>query len=199
MTFAGAVRGVLRQYAVFGGRAPRSEFWWWYLFTVLINGVATAIDRLTDATLGFGFLGTVVSLGLLVPTLAVSVRRLHDSNLSGWWLLAPIGTALVGTGAIFGGAIALIASAFSNAGPGSGITGLAVALFVAGGLTLLASLIINVVLMLRPSSAGPNRFGPWAGTPDQHPPAGAHGNGPWHGSAAWDAGSSTAGTAAPPR
>lgn len=65
--------------------------------------------------------------------------------------------------AIVGGVVALVASAFSNAGPGPGIPGLAVALIVAGGLMLLASLIVNLVLMPRPSTGGLNRFGPRAG------------------------------------
>ncbi len=195
MTFPGAVQSVLRQYANFRGRAAPSEFWWWYLFTVLVDSATTGIDRLTDAALGFSYLGTVVSLGLLVPALAVSVRRLHDSDLSGWWLAAPISTALAGVGAIVAGVVTALAGAFSNA---HDTPGLAIALFVAGSLTLLASLAVNLVLMLRPSTRGPNRFGPRSGPPDEHPPAGPYAHGPGYAPLAWGPSSPASGTPAPP-
>ncbi|MFC5381379.1 DUF805 domain-containing protein [Aquipuribacter nitratireducens] len=103
MTFTGAVASVLRQYATFDGRARRSEYWWFTLFYALVYGLpylvgtlllAGATDPVTGqptspgalvgAFLAFGAAG-LVALGLLVPTLAVSVRRLHDSGRSGWW------------------------------------------------------------------------------------------------------------------
>lgn len=84
MTFTEAVRSVFQNYANFNGRAMRSEFWYWQLFTVLVNIVIGIFQAGTDApTLGFA-----VGLVLLIPGLTVSVRRLHDTNRSGWHLLA---------------------------------------------------------------------------------------------------------------
>lgn len=83
MTFTEAVRAGLEKYAVFHGRSSRSEFWYWVLFVVLLS-VATSI---VDAIIGATILGPLVSLALLLPGLAVSVRRLHDIGKSGWWVL----------------------------------------------------------------------------------------------------------------
>jgi uncharacterized membrane protein YhaH (DUF805 family) len=90
MTFAEAVNSVLRQYAIFRGRARRAEYWWFILFTLLVSLVAGVIDTALGTTMqsGVGFVGTVASLALLLPTLAVTVRRLHDTDRSGWWVLA---------------------------------------------------------------------------------------------------------------
>ena len=183
MTFPDAVRSVLSQYAGFRGRAPRSEYWWWYLLTVLVNLATNGIDRLTHAAVGVSFVGVVVTLGLLLPTLAVSVRRLHDSGLSGWWLSAPVGAGLLGVGCLVGGLGSIVAGAF--AGNADKTLGLGVALFVAGGLLLLVSLAAMLVLMLRPSTPGPNRFGPASGPPSPYPPTGTYGYGPGYGPAPW--------------
>lgn len=90
MSFPDAVSSALHQYAVFTGRARRAEYWWFFLFTVLVSMAAGIIDQMlhTMTQLGVGFIGTVASLALLLPELAVTVRRLHDTDRSGWWLLA---------------------------------------------------------------------------------------------------------------
>lgn len=170
MSFDAAIRSALRQYATFRGRATRPEFWWWYLFSVLVNVVAASVDQLTDATLGVSFVGALASLGLLIPTLAVSVRRLHDSNLSGWWLLLPFGTALVSLGLLIGGFAATVALAFFDGAPES--FGLSIALFAAAGLVLLAAVVLNLVLMLRRSTPVPNRFDPYPDAPYPYLPNG---------------------------
>jgi uncharacterized membrane protein YhaH (DUF805 family) len=85
MTFPDAVRRGLRNYATFTGRARRSEFWFFWLFNLLLHMAAAVLDA---AILGDGtLLNSLVSLGLLLPNVAVSVRRLHDVGRSGWWLL----------------------------------------------------------------------------------------------------------------
>jgi uncharacterized membrane protein YhaH (DUF805 family) len=83
MTFGTAVSSVLTQYTGFSGRARRSEFWWYTLFAFVVYLVVALVDAAMKTTL----LGLIVSLGLLLPTLAVTVRRLHDTGRSGWWLL----------------------------------------------------------------------------------------------------------------
>ena len=80
---------VLKKYAVFGGRARRKEYWMFVLFNLIFAIVASALDTviLGVAFDGFGPLYVVYTLAVLVPGLAVSVRRLHDVGKSGWYLL----------------------------------------------------------------------------------------------------------------
>jgi uncharacterized membrane protein YhaH (DUF805 family) len=73
----------IRNYAVFSGRTHRKAFWMFVLFDVIIAIVLTMIDGI----LGMGLLGLLYSLALLIPRLAVSARRLHDADRTGWWLL----------------------------------------------------------------------------------------------------------------
>jgi uncharacterized membrane protein YhaH (DUF805 family) len=92
--FADAVRSVLSQYATFSGRARRAEYWWFVLAYVLAMVVAAVVD----AAIGTPVLEIILVLGAIVPTLAVSVRRLHDTDRSGWWLLLgliPFGSIVV--------------------------------------------------------------------------------------------------------
>jgi uncharacterized membrane protein YhaH (DUF805 family) len=76
--------GVLKQYAVFDGRARRKEFWMFVLFNFVIAAALGIVGRVIG--LG-GALQGLYSLGVLIPGLAVSVRRMHDTGRSGWWLL----------------------------------------------------------------------------------------------------------------
>jgi len=82
--------GVLKQYAVFKGRARRKEYWFFILFNLIASLVLTVVDFMTgslDAELGMGLLSGLYSLAVLIPSLAVTVRRLHDTGRTGWWLL----------------------------------------------------------------------------------------------------------------
>ena len=89
MTFADAVKTVLSKYADFTGRARRSEYWWFVLFTVLVGFAASIIDSIlgTRNSTGTGLVAGLANLALLLPSLAVGARRLHDTGRSGWWLL----------------------------------------------------------------------------------------------------------------
>jgi len=78
MTFQESIKHCLTNYANFNGKATKSEFWWFFLFQVLAVVVAEIISPT---------LGSLVSLLLFIPYLAVAVRRLHDVNKSGWWYL----------------------------------------------------------------------------------------------------------------
>jgi uncharacterized membrane protein YhaH (DUF805 family) len=89
MTFTDAIRNGFENYAKFDGRAPRREYWFWVLFVVLASIAASVIDTAVTQ----GILGVVIGLGLFIPNLAVSVRRLHDIGKSGWnllWGLVPL-------------------------------------------------------------------------------------------------------------
>jgi uncharacterized membrane protein YhaH (DUF805 family) len=80
----------LKQYAVFKGRARRKEYWFFALFNLIVSAVLTVVDYMTgslDMELGVGLLSGLYSLAILIPSLAVTVRRLHDTDRTGWWLL----------------------------------------------------------------------------------------------------------------
>lgn len=89
MDFKTAVSTALHKYATFSGRARRSEYWWFVLFQTLISIVATVIDAGVFGTEwdSTGPASVVTTLALLLPSLAVTVRRLHDCGRSGWWFL----------------------------------------------------------------------------------------------------------------
>jgi uncharacterized membrane protein YhaH (DUF805 family) len=75
---------VLKKYAVFSGRARRTEYWMF----VLINVIVAIVLAVIDAVLGtHGVLGGIYSLAVLIPGIAVTVRRLHDTDRTGWWVL----------------------------------------------------------------------------------------------------------------
>ena len=81
---------VLKKYAVFNGRARRREYWLFALFNLIISIVLAVIDSVTGSLspeAGIGLLGAIYMLGVFIPSLAVTVRRLHDAEHSGWWLL----------------------------------------------------------------------------------------------------------------
>lgn len=104
---------VLKKYAVFSGRARRKEYWFFFLFSIIISIVLGIIDGILgtfSAEAGMGLLGVLYSLAVLLPGLAVSVRRLHDTGRSGWWLFLALVPVL--------GAIALLVFMVGNSKPG---------------------------------------------------------------------------------
>jgi uncharacterized membrane protein YhaH (DUF805 family) len=89
---------VLKKYAVFSGRARRQEYWMFTLFSVIISIVLSIIDNVAGTS---PILGAIYSLVVLLPSLGVAVRRLHDTDRSGWWLL-------IGLVPLVGGIILLV-------------------------------------------------------------------------------------------
>ena len=89
MGFQEAVVTCLKQkYASFSGRGSRSEYWYFVLFNFLVNIVASVIDGIiVGVESNFAPVSTVIGLALIVPGIAAGVRRLHDTDRSGWWLL----------------------------------------------------------------------------------------------------------------
>jgi len=94
MSFGEAIKTCLSKYATFTGRARRSEYWWWVLFTFLVSMAFSLFGSLTltgtEPSQGMitlsGILNMIVCLALFLPTMAVTFRRLHDTNHSGWLL-----------------------------------------------------------------------------------------------------------------
>lgn len=83
MSFTDSIKSVFSQYVGFKGRARRSEYWWFALFNIIVGVVISLIVRLT----GWNFLSILYSLAVLLPGIAVAVRRLHDIGKSGWFYL----------------------------------------------------------------------------------------------------------------
>ena len=80
----------LKKYAVFSGVATRKEYWMFVLFNIVVWIVAATIDAMTgtyNLQMGYGLISGIASLALLLPNLALTVRRLHDTNRSAWMLL----------------------------------------------------------------------------------------------------------------
>jgi len=77
MIFGKAISTCFSKFATFKGRASRAEYWWFYLFCLLLSWGAMLVDRTR-------VLSTVVNLVLMIPALAAATRRLHDTNRSGW-------------------------------------------------------------------------------------------------------------------
>jgi len=80
MNFQTAIRSGFQNYANFKGRASRAEYWWWTLFSLIVNVAFSSIAGI----------GELASLIILLPSIAVAVRRMHDTDHAGWWIFAPI-------------------------------------------------------------------------------------------------------------
>ncbi|MGZ0146358.1 DUF805 domain-containing protein [Kribbella sp. WER1] len=81
---------VLKKYAVFDGRARRKEYWMFVLFSVIASIILSIIDRVLGTTYNngtSGILQSIYGLAVLLPTIGVAIRRMHDTNRSGWWIL----------------------------------------------------------------------------------------------------------------
>jgi uncharacterized membrane protein YhaH (DUF805 family) len=134
----------LKRYADFAGRARRKEYWWFVLLYVVAFVLASLVDLMAGlrGMIGpYGPLTAVVLLALLVPSVAVGVRRLHDIDRSGWWLLAAYAPLIL-----------------SMLLPLAGIVQptLALILLVVAG----AGFILLLVFSVLEGTKGPNRYGP---------------------------------------
>lgn len=164
MTFSQSIRTVFARTFQYSGRAARSEFWWFWLFNVVVSAVIGGVEGgLGLATWGadpshplFGMaegpLSFATMLGLFLPMLAVTVRRLHDRNASGWWVLIPY--CIYGVLPFLGSFMMEIEAVGNGGTPSSTL----ISWFAAAGVWLLATLIFTIILMFR-GTQGPNRFG----------------------------------------
>lgn len=143
----------IQRFGQFSGRAPRAEYWWFYLATIIIGFIVSIIDRLIGGEIEI--LSLVVNLALLVPTLAVTVRRLHDTERTGWWILAPVGPLVV---------LAITAGAgIFDDGLENPSTGFWISLFL-----LIVAAIVLFIFMILPGTDGPNRYGEDPYKPHDH-------------------------------
>lgn len=142
MTLFQSVATCYRKYADFSGRASRSEFWWYMLFYNIIVGIPIAM--VSDA------LDSIWSLANLIPSLAVSARRLHDVDRSGWWQILPLAALPV----FF---LSLMLRGFDFAVYSDDI--LASPLIIAGIVLFVGLYIRLIVWFATRGNSGPNRFG----------------------------------------
>ena len=156
----------LKRYADFQGRSRRMEFWMWIVFSVIVSLVLSVIDGLVGlriwslnggapvagAGVGLtiwrsqGVLSLVWTLVALIPNISVAMRRLHDTNRTGWWLLAPVAPYVIGF-------ILTATAALSQS----------LALIAAGGVLFFVGFVLAVVLIVfycLPGTVGPNNYGP---------------------------------------
>jgi uncharacterized membrane protein YhaH (DUF805 family) len=77
-------RVILERYAQFTGRAGRAEFWWYFLANIIVYIVLNILIAISSI---FWVLYVIYALAVLIPGIAVGIRRLHDTDKSGWWLL----------------------------------------------------------------------------------------------------------------
>src|SRR5262245_32472664 len=87
MDFGQAITAGFQNYVTFSGRAIRSEFWFWFLFAVLVSIASGVVDLVLFSELELSPISTLVGLAIFLPGLAVAIRRLHDLDRSGWWYL----------------------------------------------------------------------------------------------------------------
>lgn len=189
MTMKEAVRTCFQKYATFSGRASKAEFWKFFLFAIVGSIIATIINGIifgpelvqeftakidgsgnqtqeisTSKQYNGGWLGTIFSLIILLPWLAASCRRLHDTGRSGWWMLMPFAVSGIGFGLIFlmSKDVLIDASSFPEgvempatmpmiSSPG---------LFLVIWFLAVISFIVLTVWLASASDPGTNKFGP---------------------------------------
>lgn len=153
-----AKRPIVEKYTDFTGRAPRAEYWWYCLALIVAYIVLSIIESilgLKGMIVGiYGPLTALLWLATIVPGLAVSIRRLHDTNRSGWWILLPIVPYCL--------AFALGGAAMMGGAAGGSSAGMMVGAGIAGIFLLIGMVcaIVVLVFMVLPSTPGENRFGP---------------------------------------
>jgi uncharacterized membrane protein YhaH (DUF805 family) len=100
MTFTQAIKAGFRNYVNFSSRASRSEYWYFVLFIALVFIVLSILDKSMDhistdtastpalvLLFAFALVEIIVGLGIILPSISIAVRRLHDLDKSGWWYL----------------------------------------------------------------------------------------------------------------
>ncbi|KDN56560.1 DUF805 domain-containing protein [Flavobacterium seoulense] len=146
---------VFQNYANFNGRARRSEYWYFTLANIIVSIILTLLDNALGTKFGnSGILNTIYSLGIFIPSLAVSVRRLHDIGKSGKLLLLTYGIMIVLV-------IVMVVSGLSlfMSGSAPSMSSLGVAFF-GPLLALLAISIWMLVLFCTEGEKGSNKYGP---------------------------------------
>jgi uncharacterized membrane protein YhaH (DUF805 family) len=156
----------LKRYVDFNGRARRTEYWLWFLFQIIASLVFSVLKSVIGDTAEV--LNGIFSLAILLPSLAVGVRRFHDINRTGWWIVFPGVVLLVAMVVFFsvsGSAFFASMQSFSNIGPNptpDQVMSIMSSLAPMGWVFLLwfAAALVTFVFNVMDGTPGPNRFGP---------------------------------------
>lgn len=169
MTFGKAIKTCFKKYCVFKGRARRSEYWYWILFTFLVSLGISALQGLLAIPVlikdGSPEMMVTISsaisiafgVAVFLPTLGVNVRRLHDTGRSGWWVLL-----------LYLIEVAAIVFIFAGVGFDYFITNtlpeeMNLTLISIGGIIMLFAIVLAIVMLvwlIKDSTPGPNKYGP---------------------------------------
>lgn len=159
MNMLEAVGSCFRKYFKFSGRARRSEFWYWVLFSLIASFILSLIDSFAFPTLAaqeLGPLDTLFTFGTIFPGLAVGWRRLHDTGRSGWWIggfYLSIIALLIIIGVVYG------VDVFGSEGdPNSNVEDPTI--WVLPVIIILGYGVMLVVFFCQDSHFGPNKYGP---------------------------------------
>ncbi|NDB18544.1 MAG: DUF805 domain-containing protein [Actinobacteria bacterium] len=169
-TFVEAIKVGFRKYATFSGRARASEYWYWGLFVTLVNiavGGATGFQDVSTAASGTvsfdSGLSNLVTVALFLPGLAVTVRRLHDTNRSGWWLLLPGGLTTLSIILFIGAFGTGFVGALSDNSDSQAFAGAAIGFAIAGGIVGIGAFATWILMVVWTVSDGgpnvPNKYG----------------------------------------
>ena len=161
--FLQAFKRAFQKYAVFNGRASRSEYWWWvlanFIVSIILSSISSTAGNNNSLSKIASTLAVVYSLGTIIPNLSITCRRAHDSNKSGYWVLgytlaSIIGSVLLvlGFGSAFLGGMSALAGGSSSLATG----GASMALI--GSLLALIGFIVSLVINLSKSNPAGARF-----------------------------------------
>ncbi len=137
MTFSESVSTCFRKYVDFSGRARRSEYWWFFLFSAVVSQLSEGVDHIIGSILP----SVIVTLALTLPGFSAGSRRLHDLGHSGWWQAIPWGLIL--------GGLAIFFAVGPENMPG-------IVMIIVGAVISVGMLIYSAF----PGTAGPNIYGP---------------------------------------
>ena len=149
--FITAIKIYFANYVNFRGRSTRAEYWWAMLFVFLLSLVVGFFD--------YSFLSTLVSLALMLPTWAVTTRRMHDIGKSGWWVVGVYVVPLIVLGITFRTMFSAIFSGVTDRVSLVNIILASPASYGIGEIIVLAIYIFMFVLLVKPS-APDNKYGP---------------------------------------
>ena len=158
------------KYAAFSGRAPRKEYWLFALAIVILGIIAQVIENFLGLyyilwdVMNIGIASSLVGLGIIIPNTAVMVRRLHDKNWSGAWLIIVYLPAIL-TLVVSVSRAAILAMGDANSDSVlviavTWITGMAAVLFIPVAVIAIVAVVWLFVLLVMKGTAGENRFGP---------------------------------------
>lgn len=153
----GAIARFFKKYATFSGRASRAEFWWAFLFNAIVSFALSVIGGLITPSGSLdGILTGIYSLVILIPNLAISWRRLHDTNKGGLWFFVP--AILSGIGTLLLTPTLMNYSAALKDGTASELTGGSTALVLLAAVFMIVGGVLGIVLYVKGPKAEGARF-----------------------------------------